>query len=73
MPPCSEAALLAPGEEGINAVELINGLILSSKSGKPVTFPVPRAEYDSLIEELKSSSREKSRIQEQRVTDPAFA
>lgn len=65
--------LLAPGAEGINAVELINGLILSSKTGKPITFPVPRAEYDSLIEHLKTSSREKSRVQEQRVTDPAFA
>jgi predicted dehydrogenase len=65
--------LLAPGEEGVNAVELINGLILSSKSGKPVSVPVPRAEYDKLIEELKTTSRAKSHVQEQRVTDPAFA
>ena len=65
--------LIAPGEEGLNAVELINGLILSSKSGKTVTVPVDRAEYDKLIEELRATSRAKARVREQRVTDPAVA
>jgi len=63
--------LLAPGEEGLNAVELINALILSSKTGKPTTLPVNRADYDRLIEDLKASSRTKANIREQRVTDPA--
>ena len=31
--------LIAPGEEGLNAVELINGMILSGKSGKTVSCP----------------------------------
>ena len=65
--------LIAPGEEGLNAVELINGLILSSKSGTTVTIPVDRAEYDRLIEELRATSRAKARVREQRVTDPAVA
>ncbi|HZO89232.1 MAG TPA: Gfo/Idh/MocA family oxidoreductase [Chthonomonadaceae bacterium] len=65
--------LISPGEEGLNAVELINGIILSSKTGKPVSTPVNRAEYDKLIEELKATSREKTRVKEQRVTDPKFA
>jgi predicted dehydrogenase len=63
--------LISPGEEGLNAVELINGLILSSKSGKTVTIPVDRAEYDRLIAELQAGSRAKSRVREQKVTDPA--
>ncbi len=65
--------LIAPGEEGLNAVELIDGIILSGKSGKTVSLPVDRAEYDALIEELKASSQAKSAIVEQRVTDPNFA
>jgi predicted dehydrogenase len=65
--------LISPGEEGLNAVELINGLILSSKSGKSVTVPVDRGEYDRLIEELKATSRAKANVHEQRVTDPAIA
>jgi predicted dehydrogenase len=65
--------LMAPGAEGLNAVEMINGMILSGKRGKPVSVPVDRAEYDALIEELKASSAEKTTVKEQRVTDPKFA
>lgn len=65
--------LIAPGEEGLNAVELINGIILSGKTSKTVSVPVNRAEYDGLIEKLKASSQSKSAVVEQRVTDPAFA
>jgi predicted dehydrogenase len=65
--------IVAPGAEGLNAVELINGIILSSKTGKPVSVPVNRAEYDNLIAELKATSKEKSSVVEQRVTDPKFA
>ena len=65
--------LLAPGEDGMNAVELIDGMILSSKTGKTVSVPVNRVEYDALIEELKASSRAKTNVKEQRVTDPKFA
>src|SRR5581483_11290199 len=65
--------LMTPGEAGLNAVELINGIILSGKSGKPVEVPVNRAEYDRQIEALKASSRAKTNLREQRVTDPKFA
>lgn len=65
--------LLSPGEEGLNAVELINAMILSSKTGKTVTVPVDRTEYDHLIEELKATSKSKSQVREQRVTDPNVA
>ena len=46
------ANLVSPGAEGINAVEIANGIILSSMSGREVHFPVNRAAYDELIEEL---------------------
>ncbi len=65
--------LTAPGEDGINAVELINGIILSSKTGKSVSTPVDRGAYDALIGELKASSQQKKTVVEQRVTDPKFA
>ncbi len=65
--------LLAPGADGLNAVELIDGMILSSKTGQAVSVPINRAEYDALIEELKATSRAKTNVKEQRVTDPKFA
>jgi predicted dehydrogenase len=68
----NDEPLISPGEEGLRAVEMINSIILSGKRGKPVTLPVDRAEYDTLIEELKKTSRVKSRVSEQRVTDPKF-
>lgn len=62
--------LLSPGVEGLNAVELINGIILSGKTGKAVPVPVPRTDYDALIADLQAQSKTKSNIREQRVTDP---
>jgi predicted dehydrogenase len=62
--------LIAPGEEGIWCVELASAIILSSKRGKTVTLPVDRAEYDALLRELKASSKPKSRVLGQRVSDP---
>ncbi len=65
--------LIAPGEEGIKGLELSNAIILSGKRGKTVETPLDRDEYESLIEELKTTSRKKEGVVEQRVTDPSFA
>lgn len=62
--------LVAPGEEGLNTVEVINALILSSHREMPVSIPVDRAAYDALLNHLRAQSRPKTRIREQRVTDP---
>lgn len=62
--------LLAPGEEGLNALELINGIILSGKTGKSVSLPVDRAEYEALMNTLKANSRHKANVKEIRETDP---
>jgi len=65
-----EEPLIAPGEEGIHSLELTNALILSGKRGKTVELPLDREEYETLLEELKASSRPKQRLREQRATDP---
>lgn len=62
--------LISPGIEGLNTIELINGIILSSKKGKPVDVPVNREEYEELIEELKKTSRGLSSDPAKRITDP---
>lgn len=62
--------LVAPGEEGLNTVEVINALILASKREMPVSIPVNRAAYDALLTYLRAQSRPKTRIREQRTTDP---
>lgn len=65
--------LIAPGEEGLNAVELINGIILAGKSGEAVSLPVDREAYNRLIARLRSESRAKSSVSTQRITDPKYA
>ncbi|MGQ9658304.1 MAG: Gfo/Idh/MocA family protein [Fimbriimonadales bacterium] len=62
--------LLVPGEEGLNTIEVINALILASKRAMPVSIPVDRAAYDALLTQLRTQSRPKTRIREQRTTDP---
>jgi len=62
--------LLAPGGEGLNAVELINGIILSSHRRQTVSVPVDRPAYDALISELQVTSKHKTTVHVQRVTDP---
>jgi predicted dehydrogenase len=62
--------LIVPGEEGINSMELINAVILSSHKEKPVDVPVDREEYEELIEDLKKSSKVDKSAKAKRVTDP---
>jgi predicted dehydrogenase len=64
--------LIAPGEEGLNAMEMINGMNLSGRTGKAVDVPVDRAAYENLMEELRRGSKAKTQVREQRVTDPNF-
>jgi UDP-N-acetyl-2-amino-2-deoxyglucuronate dehydrogenase len=40
------------GEDGRASVEMLNGVILSSHTRRPVTFPLDRDEYDGLLREL---------------------
>ena len=47
-----EAKLVCPGEEGRNAVELANAMILSSISGKAISIPLSRTEYTQFIQKM---------------------
>jgi len=61
--------LIAPGVEGIKTVEMIDAMILSGKTGKPVDVPVDRALYDAFIEDMKRQSKPKDTGPDRRVTD----
>jgi len=69
----NDAPLISPGEQGLNAVELINGMIMSGHTNAPVKLPVDRAAYDELLDGLRASSKGKTGLREQRVTDPQHA
>lgn len=64
--------LIAPGAEGIWAVELINALIMAGKTGKPVDLPVNRARYERLLASLRASSTGKAAVEVIRETDPHY-
>jgi predicted dehydrogenase len=68
-----ETPLFSPGEDGLAVVEMINAITLSSRRNKPVDVPVNRAEYDELMDELKATSKHKTTVSVQRVTDPKYA
>ncbi len=64
--------LIAPGKEGIWAVELINALIMAGKTGKPVDLPLNRAKYERLLAGLRAQSTGKATVEVIRETDPHF-
>jgi predicted dehydrogenase len=47
--------LTCPGDEGRNAVELANAMLLSSAHGTSVTLPLDRGEYSEFIEKMLKS------------------
>ena len=63
-------ALLTPGVEGLNTVEMIDAIILSGRTGEPVTIPVDRARYDAFLDKLRATSTPKHKSgPDQRITD----
>ncbi|MFN3333947.1 MAG: Gfo/Idh/MocA family protein [Caldilinea sp.] len=51
------APLLADGESARMSLEVANAITLSSRTGAPVEFPVDRAQYTALLEELQANAR----------------
>ena len=45
-------ALTCPGDEGRNAVELANAMLLSSAQGTTVQLPLDREQYAHFIEKM---------------------
>ncbi len=56
--------LLAPGAEGIHAVELANAMTLSHFTKRDVELPVDRQEYDALLAQLRNGQKS---LKEQRL------
>ena len=50
-----KGTLTCPGEEGRNAVELANAMLLSSAQGTTVRLPLDRKEYTHFIEKMMST------------------
>ncbi|HMP76703.1 MAG TPA: Gfo/Idh/MocA family oxidoreductase [Kiritimatiellia bacterium] len=51
--------LIAPGPEGLHATELINAMLLSAFSGKPVSLPLNAEAYRAWLDERRATSRRK--------------
>lgn len=61
--------LIAGGEEGLNAVEILNGAYLSSWTGRPVALPLDDEEYYFYLRKKIASSRAKTHFS---TTDEPF-
>ncbi len=65
--------LIAPGQEGIHALELSNAAYLSSWTGMPVSFPFDQKEFNRRLEEKKKQSSFistfKNRVPEGKISD----
>lgn len=53
--------LIAPAEEGLHSVELINAMIMSGLTKKPVPLPTPHEAYERLLKRLCKTSRYKDK------------
>jgi predicted dehydrogenase len=55
--------LLAPAQDGIHSVELINAMLLSSFTDKTITLPLSSSRYATFLKKLISTSQQKTKIQ----------
>ena len=51
------APLVAPGDEGIRSIELINAILLSALEDRPVPLPLDAPKYARVLKQLQSGSR----------------
>jgi len=49
---CDGVPLIAPAVEGVNSLEMANGMIMSGLTGKPVDLPLDRGAYEKLLAKL---------------------
>jgi len=52
--------IFAPGDEGLHSVEMINAMIMSGLTGKPVDLPTDRDGYEKLLQDLIAQSEAKN-------------
>jgi predicted dehydrogenase len=55
-------ALIAPGVEGINSVELANGIVFSSLTGKTLELPMSGAAFEKKLKALIAGSKIKKKV-----------
>lgn len=67
-----DAPLIAPAEEGIASVELINAMLLASFRDKRVQLPIDTTEYETLLAELISTSKEKAIVKSYAGSKPNY-
>ena len=65
-----EEPLIAPGEDGLDSLEIANAVWLSAHHGAPVTLPLNRADYDAFLEGKRRDSTFEKQVVDQRITDP---
>lgn len=56
------AELIAPGAEGINSVELANGIVFSSLTGKTLELPMSGAAFERKLKTLIANSKIKKKV-----------
>ncbi len=57
-----EGELVAEGIEGIGSVQISNGILLSSMTGRIVEVPFDGGEYDSLLQQLINNSEHQAQV-----------
>lgn len=71
-----DTELIAPGEDGINSVELANAMIYSGVTGEEVKFPLKPKVYDEFLQKMikKHSTKKKTKKGKRKVknTGPEF-
>ncbi|MCL1888028.1 MAG: gfo/Idh/MocA family oxidoreductase, partial [Kiritimatiellaeota bacterium] len=58
------APLIAPAEEGVNAVELACAMLYSSFTGKTVDLPLDADAYERHLKKLIAGSKDKKDVRE---------
>lgn len=56
-------ALVAPGAEGLNSVELANAILFSSLQGKAIDLPLDAAAYEAKLQQLIAESQFEKKVQ----------
>ena len=63
--------LIAPGEEGINSVEMANAMLLSAWTSRAVKLPMDSAVYERALKEKIANSTHRKQVEEKAAQDMA--
>jgi len=63
--------LIAPGEEGLNSIELANAMIFSAWENRPISLPLDGAAYEAKLKEKIEASTHRKVVEERTAEDMA--